>query len=71
MEVVEYVNPANAPTVTFAVVRLVPVMVNEFGPATVFRHILPNAVSAVAVIDGVAVTNDCWLPQVVPPELVA
>ncbi len=36
-----------------AEVRLVPLMVNELGPATVFIQTFPNDVSAVTVITGV------------------
>jgi hypothetical protein len=72
-EVVENVYPPNGPTVTSAVVRLLPVMVNEFGPAVVLIQTFPNGFKAVVemVGFGVAVVNDCSVPYVVPPEFVA
>jgi len=52
------------PTVTFAVVRLLPVMVNELGPAVVLIQTLPKALSADVVMEGlgVNVVNVCSAP---------
>ena len=50
-----YVKPDNAPTVTSAVVRLEPVMSNEFGPASLLIQALPKEVNGERIDrDGVA-----------------
>ncbi|MBL0200051.1 MAG: hypothetical protein IPP81_07700 [Chitinophagaceae bacterium] len=59
-------NPANAPTVTLVALSVVPVMVNELGPAVVFTQTLPKAVNAVAVNVGEAAPDGVTCAQVVP-----
>jgi len=63
-EVVEKVYPFSGPTFTFAVVRNVPLMVNEFGPALLLIQAGPKAVSAVAdkEIGTAGVVKGGWAP---------
>ncbi len=63
-EVVAKVYPASGPTVMSALVSAEPLIVNEFGPAVVFRHTPQKAVNAVALNVGVneSVVNVCSAP---------
>ena len=62
--VVEKLKPVKGPTLILVVFNADPLIVNELGPAVVFKQTLPKAVSAVALIVGVSdkVVNVCSLP---------
>ncbi len=71
---VEKLNPVNALTVTSALVRSVPVMVNELGPAPSEIHTFPKSARVPAVRVGIAAANVvkvCSGPYAVPPLFVA
>jgi hypothetical protein len=46
---VEKLYPFNGPTTRSELVKLVPLITNELGPATVPKHMFPKEVSAVAL----------------------
>ena len=61
---VENVKPVKGPTLMLVVFNADPFIVNELGPAVVFKQTLPNAASAVAFNVGVSdnVVKVCSLP---------
>ena len=62
------VNPVNGPTITFEVLRSVPVIVNESGPTVVpVQTALPNAARVVADKEAEGGTWQMTVPQVVAP----